>query len=206
MATHSSVLAWRIPGTGEPSGLPSLGSRRVGHDWSDLAAAAAGSICLSVSGLCHLVEFPPSSPMQLQMTGSPFLLLSNSIPLHKCGMRCVCVCTHTWHIFFNHSFVNGHLFLYLGYYDNAAINKNTDSLFEMMILFPLDTYSEVGLLDYSSSFNSLRNSRIVFHGVYSGSLSSTSLTILVVSGLFTNRLRSKCEVIFHCGFDSHFPD
>ena len=37
MATHSSVLAWRIPGTGEPGGLPSLGSHRVGHDWSDLA-------------------------------------------------------------------------------------------------------------------------------------------------------------------------
>ena len=41
MATHCSVLAWRIPGTGEPGGLPSLGSHRVGHDWSDLAAAAA---------------------------------------------------------------------------------------------------------------------------------------------------------------------
>ena len=37
MATHSSVLAWRIPGTGEPGGLPSMGSHRVGHDWSDLA-------------------------------------------------------------------------------------------------------------------------------------------------------------------------
>ena len=41
MATHSSVLAWRIPGMGEPGGLPSLGSHRVGYDWSDLAAAAA---------------------------------------------------------------------------------------------------------------------------------------------------------------------
>ena len=41
MATHSSVLAWRIPGTGEPGGLPSIGSHRVRHDWSDLAAAAA---------------------------------------------------------------------------------------------------------------------------------------------------------------------
>ena len=40
MATHSSVLAWRIPGMGEPDGLPSMGSHRVGHDWSDLAAAA----------------------------------------------------------------------------------------------------------------------------------------------------------------------
>ena len=39
LATHSS--AWRIPGTGEPGGLLSMGSRRVGHDWSDLAAAAA---------------------------------------------------------------------------------------------------------------------------------------------------------------------
>ena len=38
MATHSSVLAWRIPGTGEPGGLLFMGSHRVGHDWSDLAA------------------------------------------------------------------------------------------------------------------------------------------------------------------------
>ena len=41
MATHSSVLAWRIPGTGEPGGLLPMGSHRVGHDWSDSAAAAA---------------------------------------------------------------------------------------------------------------------------------------------------------------------
>ena len=39
--THSSILAWWIPGTGEPCGLPSMGLHRVGHDWSDLAAAAA---------------------------------------------------------------------------------------------------------------------------------------------------------------------
>ena len=41
MATHSSILAWRIPGTEDPGGLPSTGLHRVGHDWSDLAAAAA---------------------------------------------------------------------------------------------------------------------------------------------------------------------
>ena len=40
MAPHSSTLAWRIPGTGEPGGLPSMGSHKVGHDCSDLAAAA----------------------------------------------------------------------------------------------------------------------------------------------------------------------
>ena len=44
MATHSSVLAWRIPGTEEPGGLPSMGSHRVRHDLSDLAAAAAVKI------------------------------------------------------------------------------------------------------------------------------------------------------------------
>ena len=47
MATHSSVLAWRIPGTMEPDGLPSMGLHRVGHDWSDLAAAA----CMHVESL-----------------------------------------------------------------------------------------------------------------------------------------------------------
>ena len=47
MTTHSSVLAWRIPGTGKPGGLPSMGSHRVGHDWSDLAAAAAESCCIT---------------------------------------------------------------------------------------------------------------------------------------------------------------
>ena len=43
MATHSSVLAWRIPGTGEPGEMPSMGSHRVRHDWSNLAAAAAAA-------------------------------------------------------------------------------------------------------------------------------------------------------------------
>ena len=44
MATHSSVLAWRIPGTGEPGGLPSMGSHRVRHDRSDLVAAAEATL------------------------------------------------------------------------------------------------------------------------------------------------------------------
>ena len=41
MATHSSVLAWRIPGTGKPGELPSMGLHRVEHDWGDFEAAAA---------------------------------------------------------------------------------------------------------------------------------------------------------------------
>ena len=64
MATHSSVLAWRIPGMGEPGGLPSMGSHRVGHDWSDLAAAAAAlhrvsnrmHVCM-LSCFCHVWLF-----------------------------------------------------------------------------------------------------------------------------------------------------
>ena len=48
MATHSSTLVWRIPGTGEPGGLPSMGSHRVGHDWSDLAEAAAAAAAWSI--------------------------------------------------------------------------------------------------------------------------------------------------------------
>ena len=55
MATHSIVLAWRIPGTAEPGGLPSMGSHRVRHDLSDLAAAAAAAVAAS-SGLELMVK------------------------------------------------------------------------------------------------------------------------------------------------------
>ena len=47
-SNNSSVLAWRIPGMGEPAGLQSLGSHRVGHDGSDLAAAAADGADIDV--------------------------------------------------------------------------------------------------------------------------------------------------------------
>ena len=56
MATHSSVLAWRIPGTVEPDGLPSMGLHRVGHDWSDWAAAAAVT---QTHCLCSSTGLPP---------------------------------------------------------------------------------------------------------------------------------------------------
>ena len=51
MATHSSVLAWRIPGTADPGGLPYMGSYRVGHDWSNLAAADYSPPGSSVHGI-----------------------------------------------------------------------------------------------------------------------------------------------------------
>ena len=66
MVTHSSVLAWRIPGTREPGGLPSMGLHRVGHDWSDLAAAAA----VFSQGKRHFVETLKISKRQLIGEGS----------------------------------------------------------------------------------------------------------------------------------------
>ena len=66
MATHSSVVAWRIPGTGEPGGLLSMGSHRVGHDSSDLAAAAA-YICYCWG--CPLLVWRGMSRAPLQALG-----------------------------------------------------------------------------------------------------------------------------------------
>ena len=103
MATHSSVVAWRIPGMAEPGGLPSMRSHRVGHDWSDLAAAAATS-------LIHFFPSPTPSPtansclfsvsMALFLFGylCSFVL---SFRVHMwmksyismCVCVCVCVCT-----------------------------------------------------------------------------------------------------------------
>ena len=66
MATHSSVLAWRIPGTGEPGGLPSMGSHGVGHDWSDLAAAAVAASTFQFPVWPHL------RPPETQILGLGF--------------------------------------------------------------------------------------------------------------------------------------
>ena len=55
MATHSSVLAWRIPGTGEPGWLPSMGSHSFGHDLSDLAEEAAACLVITKQVFIYLV-------------------------------------------------------------------------------------------------------------------------------------------------------
>jgi len=65
MAAYSSVLSWRIPGTGEPGGLPSMGSHRVGHDWSDLAVAAV--IWLDL-GIVMLSEVSQTEKEKYHMT------------------------------------------------------------------------------------------------------------------------------------------
>ena len=72
MATHSSVLACRIPGTGEPGGLLSLGSHRVGHDWSDLAAAAAAAAWTSLVAQT-VKHLPTMQETQVQSLGRDLL-------------------------------------------------------------------------------------------------------------------------------------
>ena len=64
MATHSSVLAWRIPGTAEPGGLPSMGSHRVRHDWSNLAAAAEAGFFTSDPNVKELGCLPKNLKTQ----------------------------------------------------------------------------------------------------------------------------------------------
>ena len=79
MATHSSVLAWRIPWTEKPGRLQSMGSHRVGHDWSDLAAAAAATCLNSVQSLSRVQLFATPWIAALQA----FLSITNSLSLLK---------------------------------------------------------------------------------------------------------------------------
>ena len=80
MATHSSVLARRIPGTGEPGGLPSMGSHRVGHDWTDLAAVA-------VRGQRGLYRFLASAAVSVQLNSGSLSCLEKYTRLWNKGGR-----------------------------------------------------------------------------------------------------------------------
>ena len=73
MATHSGVLAWRIPGSGEPGGLQSMGSHRVGHDWSDLAATSVLHIRQESSAPSLLLLIPPYFGVSLYILGKSLL-------------------------------------------------------------------------------------------------------------------------------------
>ena len=85
MAIHSSVLAWRIPGMGEPGGLPSMGSHRVGRNWSDLVAAAAlweVNFCWWLANsLLLLRQFLYTVFLNLDPWASP---IPSSVPGHAC--------------------------------------------------------------------------------------------------------------------------
>ena len=97
MATHSSVLAWRIPGMGEPGGLPSLVSHRVSHDWSDLAAAAAAATRTVAAGeflkspfrksCIFLLKGRKDNPTKLLLLHGKFIEFCFLLNLHFGGGR-----------------------------------------------------------------------------------------------------------------------
>ena len=99
MATNSSILAWRIPWTEEPDGLPSMGLHRVGHDWSDLAAAAPLTLCNPMD--CS----PPGSSLHgnlqariLEWVASPFSR-GSSWPRDQTWVSCIAGrCFTVWDI------------------------------------------------------------------------------------------------------------
>ena len=82
MATHSSVLAWRIPGTREPGGLPSMGSHRVGHNWRDLAAAAAARAIRQEKEIKDIQNGKEEIKLSL-FTNNTFLYVENPFFLKK---------------------------------------------------------------------------------------------------------------------------
>jgi len=90
MATHSSVLAWRIPGMGEPSRLLSMGSHRVSHDWSELAAAAVY--------ISQWYSLNPSSPLLLPLCPQVCYL-------------CLCLYCHPEYRFTSVTFSKFHIYM-----------------------------------------------------------------------------------------------
>ena len=85
MATHSSVFAWRIPGTGEPGGLPSMGLHRVGHDWSYLAAAVCAFPNHACKTLWWCCGFLISRTNPMTMSEHSELVFTQSLPEMICG-------------------------------------------------------------------------------------------------------------------------
>ena len=82
MATHSSILAWRIPGTEEPGGLPFMGSHRVGHDCCDLAAAAAAATAAAAAAAAAAASNKMSSAFGLK---DNFVQLRNHFSINSSG-------------------------------------------------------------------------------------------------------------------------
>ena len=80
MATHSSILAWRIPWTEEPGRLQSMGLQRVGHDWSDL-------VCSYLPGLTAYVGTLASTTRPAHLLQPPLLTCSTTCPLPVCRSK-----------------------------------------------------------------------------------------------------------------------
>ena len=88
MATHSSVLAWRIPGTGKPGGLPSTGLHRVRQDWSDLAAYTYICMCIHICTVLYLVVQSYQSLWYSMDCSPPGFSAHGDSPVKNTGVGC----------------------------------------------------------------------------------------------------------------------
>ena len=142
MAPHSSILAWRILGMGEPGGLPSMGWHRVGHDWSDLAAAAASSLSI--------------------MSSKSLLVVSCVSEFHPFW---------GWIIFHMPCFIYSSVGRHLDYFHTLAIMNNTAMNNGVQISLQVPAFNFFRYIPRSgivgsyenSSFKFLRNYPTVFH-------------------------------------------
>ena len=114
MATHSSVLAWRIPGAAEPGGLPSLGSHRVGHDWSNSAAAAAAAAS------AYNDNFTSSLPIWITL-----ISFSSLIAVAKTSLTVLKRSVESWHPYLVPDFSWRDLFFTIEYYIGCGFVINS---------------------------------------------------------------------------------
>jgi len=136
MATHSSVLAWRIPGTGESGGLLSLGSHRVGHDWSNLAAAADIRKILwffmPLSLFWISGEFPSSGNISFPV--DTISVLPGVFCFIFSSAAFVQIVFSTWRFFFNQAFCPFFFYPLQGVWINLFFSCLPSSNFELILV------------------------------------------------------------------------
>ena len=126
MATHSSILAWRIPGMGQPGGLPSMGLHRVGHDWSNLAVAVAAVSLYKfrvymIIWLLHTLQFSHHQnssfhSSQYSWPSYPFCTPPSTLPFLSGNHQCVlCICVFKFFVCFliSHISMKSQFFVFL---------------------------------------------------------------------------------------------
>ena len=137
MATHSSVLAWRIPGTGEPGGLPSMGLHRVRNNWSNLAAAAMHKISSKhvtiLHGCIEKSHIKLSQSMDSNYTHTPDLHMINS-NWHNATVKAKCRSTKTMKLCFIEKYSTLLRFWNLNFSNFKIINLKFSSSSQWLIV------------------------------------------------------------------------
>ena len=179
MAAHSSVLAWRIPGTGGSGGLPSMGLHRVGHDWSDLAAAAAVFHYTPTHTHTHLYHmFIIHSSVDGHLVCFYILAVVNNAAIKNIGM---------------HGSFQISVFVPFRYIPRRrVVGSYSSSVFSFLRNFHIV---------FHSGYTKLHS-----HQRCVGFPFLHTLPTFVICALFDDCCSDWCEVISHCGFDWRLPD